>query len=235
MAEIGPGAPPHPSVGAVVALVAVTLAILGALMFAAAGTIAWPRGRLFLAVYGALTAAACAWLWRTNPEIFAARSRIQKGTKPWDRALTAAIVASWVAILIVSALDDARFGWARPPDWVVALGYALFAPGFLGFAWAQSVNPHFEATVRIQTDRGHSVVSTGPYAIVRHPGYAFAIPMVLGMPLAMGSLWGLVPAGMLVGLIAVRTFAEDATLKAELPGYADYAARVRWRWLPGVF
>jgi protein-S-isoprenylcysteine O-methyltransferase Ste14 len=213
----------------------VWLAIMLAMMFGPAGTWDWPRGWMFVWVYLGLMLVAGVWLWLVNPEIFAARRKIQKGTKAWDRVLTVLILATFAAILPVSALDDARFHWLPQPDWVVWLGHVLFAIGFVGFAWAVSVNRNFEATVRIQTDRGHQVITTGPYSVVRHPGYAFAILMVIGMPLALGSLYGLIPSGILLVLVLVRTLGEDATLKAELPGYAEYASKVRYRWLPGVF
>jgi protein-S-isoprenylcysteine O-methyltransferase Ste14 len=219
---------------ALVSLV-VWLAIMIAALFGSAGTWDWPRGWFFFGVYCLLTAIACVWLWIVNPEIFAARSKIQKGTKGWDRILTVFIILTFIAILPVAALDDGRFHWAPQPDWVVMLGYVMFAAGFMGFAWSSSVNRNFEATVRIQTDRGHKVVTTGPYAVVRHPGYIFAIFMILGMALALGSLYALIPAGVLVLLVLARTLGEDATLKAELPGYAEYAARVKQRWIPGVW
>jgi protein-S-isoprenylcysteine O-methyltransferase Ste14 len=210
-------------------------AFMIAAMFGAAGTWDWPRGWMFFWVYVALTLIACAWLWAVNPEIFAARRKIQKGTKSWDVVLTSVIVIAFTGLLFVPAFDDGRFHWAPQPDWVVWLGFALFAPGFMGFAWAQSVNRNFEASVRIQTDRGHQVISTGPYSVVRHPGYAFAILMATGMPLAMGSVVGLIPSGVLILLVLIRTLGEDATLKAELPGYAEYAQRVKSRWIPGVW
>jgi protein-S-isoprenylcysteine O-methyltransferase Ste14 len=213
----------------------VTLAIMIGVMFGAAGTFEWVRGWVFFAVYCALTAIACLWLWRVNPEIFAARSKMQAGTKSWDKLLTILIILAFMTILPVSALDDGRFHWAVQPDWVVALGLILFVAGFSGLTWASSVNRHFEATVRIQTDREHKVIDTGPYAIVRHPGYSFGLALVAGMPLAMGSLFGLIPAGIMALLILTRTLAEDATLMAELPGYREYAARVKQRWIPGVW
>jgi len=219
---------------ALVSLV-VWLAIMIAALFGSAGTWDWPRGWMFFGVYCLLTAIACVWLWIVNPEIFAARSKIQKGTKGWDKILTVFIILTFIAILPVAALDDGRFHLAPQPDWVVVLGYVMFAAGFTGFTWASSVNRNFEATVRIQTDRGHNVITTGPYAIVRHPGYIFAIFMIVGMALALGSLYALIPAGVLVLLVLVRTLGEDATLKAELPGYAEYAARVKQRWIPGVW
>ncbi|HVY88157.1 MAG TPA: isoprenylcysteine carboxylmethyltransferase family protein [Hyphomonadaceae bacterium] len=214
---------------------AIVLAIMIAAMFGAAGTWDWPRGWTFFGAYCALTFIACVWLWIANPELFAARAKMQAGTKGWDKILTVVLIFSYFTIFPISALDDARFRWAPQPDSVVIFGHVLFAAGFLGFTWASSVNRNFEATVRIQTDRGHKVVDKGPYAVVRHPGYIFAILMTIGMPLAMGSLYGLIPAAAMVVMVLIRTLAEDATLKAELPGYKDYAARVKHRWIPGVF
>lgn len=211
------------------------LAFMLVAMFWPAGTWDWPHGWRFLAVYWTITAIACVWLWITNPELFRARRKIQKGTKAWDQALTVVIILAFAAVLPVSALDDGRYHWSALPEWAVMMGYVLFVVGFMGFAWAQSVNRHFEATVRIQTDREHKVISTGPYAVIRHPGYAFAILMVIGMPLSLGSLYGLIPSAVLLACVLIRTLAEDATLKAELPGYADYAQRVRQRWIPGVW
>lgn len=211
------------------------LAFMLVAMFWPAGTWDWPHGWRFLAVYWTITAIACVWLWITNPELFRARRKMQAGTKTWDKVLTTVIVLAFAAVLPVSALDDGRYHWSALPEWAVMMGYVLFVVGFMGFAWAQSVNRHFEATVRIQTDREHKVISTGPYAVIRHPGYAFAILMVIGMPLSLGSLLGLVPSAVLLACVLTRTLAEDATLKAELPGYADYAQRVRQRWIPGVW
>lgn len=214
---------------------ALSFTVMIAAMFLPAGTWDWPRGWMFLGVFAGFTVIAGAWIWRKNPELFAARAKIQKGTKAWDVPVTLGIILAFAAILPVSALDDARFHWAPQPDWVVWLGYALFTAGYMGTAWAQSENRNFEATVRIQTDRGHRVIDTGPYAFIRHPGYAFAIPMMAGMPLALGSLYGLIPAAVAFAFLIIRTLGEDATLKAELPGYRDYAARVRSRWIPGVW
>jgi protein-S-isoprenylcysteine O-methyltransferase Ste14 len=115
------------------------------------------------------------------------------------------------------------------------LGYALLIIGMVGVTWAESVNKFFETTVRIQTDRGHNVIDTGPYAIVRHPGYVFMCSLLVGIPLALCSLWALIPAVLSCSLLVVRTVLEDKTLRAELPGYVDYAQRVRYRLVPGVW
>jgi protein-S-isoprenylcysteine O-methyltransferase Ste14 len=121
------------------------------------------------------------------------------------------------------------------PWWAVAVGYALLAAGVIFMTWAQAVNKFFEPTVRIQTDRGQTVIDTGPYAVVRHPGYASWLPLSAGLALCLGSVWALIPAGLSSLVLIVRTHWEDQTLHAELPGYKEYAQRVRYRLLPWVW
>jgi protein-S-isoprenylcysteine O-methyltransferase Ste14 len=214
---------------------AVTLLIMAVLMFWPAGTLAWARGWWFLLFFIVLTVIAMAYLWRVNPEIFAARRRFQKGSKRWDVVVATLTMISIAAILPVAALDDGRFHWSPLPDWVVLIGYLLFAVSYAWIAQAQAVNRHFEPTVRIQTDRNHKVIDTGPYAFVRHPGYIGAAGFAIGMALALGSLWALIPAALAIIILAGRTLGEEAVLKAELPGYAEYMQRVRYRWVPGVW
>jgi protein-S-isoprenylcysteine O-methyltransferase Ste14 len=138
-------------------------------------------------------------------------------------------------VQLVSGLDK-RFGWSRPVDgpWQVGAGVVL-AAAIAVTAWAMAVNPFFSATVRIQTDRGHRPIAAGPYRIVRHPAYAAMMIGTLAGPVLLGTLTALVPASALAILFAVRTRLEDRTLVAELPGYAQYADRVRWRLVPGVW
>lgn len=213
----------------------VTLAVLGAALFWPAGTFDWPRGWIFFGLFIALMVIAVLWVWLTNPELFVVRQKFQKGTKAWDAVVASLTVLLFAAILPVAALDDARFRWAPQPDWVVWVGYTLLTLGFFGVTWAQSVNRHFEATVRIQTDRGHKVIDTGPYAVIRHPGYSFAIIMSAGMALSLGSLYALTPVGLSVLLLIGRTLGEEAELRKGLEGYIDYTKRVRFRWIPGIW
>lgn len=210
-------------------------AVLGLLLFLPAGTLHWPRGWLFLAVSIAALATTALALWRVNPAIYRARSRIQPGTKRWDRILLAILLPAMVAILPVAALDDGRFHWRPVPWWAVSAGYVLFLAGIGITAWAQAVNRFFEPGVRIQTERGHHVIDTGPYAIVRHPGYVAACLMFAGMALSLGSVWALIPAAAAASLLVLRTVWEDRMLRAELPGYPDYARRVCWRLVPGIW
>lgn len=220
-------------VGALLQLV-VTLAIMGVLLFWSAGTFAWPLAWWFAAAFIVCTLVAVAIVWRVNPEIFAARSRIQPGTKAWDYFFIALIIGGFLAVLPVAGLDF-RNGWSAMPGWLVIAGFVLFFLGYAGSIWPVSVNRHFEPGVRIQEDRGQTVIDTGPYAIVRHPGYSAAVLLIFGMALMLGSYWALVPAVIAVAATAVRTLFEERTLRAELPGYTDYTQRVKYRWVPGVW
>jgi protein-S-isoprenylcysteine O-methyltransferase Ste14 len=145
------------------------------------------------------------------------------------------MLAAMIAVPIVAALDDGRYHWLPVPWWGCVLGYALLIAGMVGLTWAESANKFFEQSVRIQTDRGHRVIDTGPYAIVRHPGYVSACPLFLGMSLALGSLWALIPAVLIGPLLVVRTIWEDQTLREELAGYKEYTQRVRYRLVSGVW
>lgn len=205
------------------------------LIFLPAGSIGWRPGWLFLAVLVAAFGLSALVIARVNPIIYRARSRFQPGTKPWDKALLAVILPAMTAILPVAALDAGRFHASAVPSWLVVLGYAGMLFGIAVTGWAQAVNPYFEPGVRIQSERHQQVVDTGPYRYVRHPGYIAALFLFFGMVFALGSFWALAPAALASALLVLRTSWEDRLLRAELPGYADYARRVRWRLVPGLW
>jgi protein-S-isoprenylcysteine O-methyltransferase Ste14 len=204
-------------------------------MFLPVGTLAWARGWLFIVVFLVTLAVTGAYLWRVNPEVIVARAGLHEGTKPWDIILLWILLPAVYAIIPVAALDDGRFHWLPVPWWVCAAGYVLFFLGWTLVARAEAVNKFFEVTVRLQTDRGQTVVDTGPYAVVRHPGYVAAVLALVGTALALGSVWALVPAGVGSAALVLRTAWEDQTLQAELPGYKEYTQRVRYRLIPGLW
>jgi len=212
----------------------VTLVIMAALLFVPAGTPDWPLGLWFMAAFLVAIGLSILVLWRANPDIFVARSRVQAGTKAWDYVFLVLIIGGLAALLPVAGLDY-RFGWAQAPGWLVVVGYVLFVLSFAGQVWPQATNRHFEPGIRIQTDRDHHVIDTGPYAYVRHPGYISGALLGVSVALALGSLAALIPAAVVIVALAIRTLAEERTLRAELPGYADYMQRVRFRWIPGVW
>jgi protein-S-isoprenylcysteine O-methyltransferase Ste14 len=209
--------------------------LLGVATFLPAGDVRWGEGWLFLLVFLILMAASVVYLWRTNPDIFVARSRIHAGTKGWDKALLPFLLLSFVGIFPVAGFDAGRFHWSSVPVWLIVLGYILLCMGFFLSIWVYRVNKFAEPGVRIQTDRGHKVIDTGPYAIVRHPLYLGALLMSGGIPLALGSYWALVSSAFGALVLVVRTVLEDRTLQEELQGYKEYAGRVRYRLIPGVW
>lgn len=198
------------------------------------GGIEWRHGWLFFGAFLLTMALAVPYLWRRNPEIFVARSKIHHGTKPWDIVAICFTLSSFMAIFPVAGFDH-RFQWSAVPLWLVLLGYVTWTTGLLGCVWVQAVNKFAEPSVRIQTDRGHAVVETGPYRHVRHPMYASSLLLVFGFGLALGSFWALVPAALASLALIVRTVFEDRTLQNELPGYRQYAERVRYRLVPFVW
>jgi protein-S-isoprenylcysteine O-methyltransferase Ste14 len=205
-----------------------------AVPFIAAGRVSWGRAWIFTGLALAAFAVNLAVMRKKNPGLLRARLRPMRPERRFDKVYIALATISGVALFAVAGLD-ARWGWSRLPfDWTYA-GIALFALGNAAATWAMAVNPFLETTVRIQRERGHRVVDSGPYAIVRHPMYAGVIIVYAGIPLILGSLWAFIPAGATIGLIIFRTALEDRVLRRELPGYEQYTGRTQARLVPRLW
>jgi protein-S-isoprenylcysteine O-methyltransferase Ste14 len=213
----------------------VTPLFLALFLFLPAGTWLWTKGWLLIAIFAASAVVASLYLRRVNPDIMAARINRHAGTETWDKPLVVCLLVAWLATFPVAALDDERYQWWPVPWWVVALGYAMLLVGMGILTWAEAVNKFFEPTVRIQADRGHHVIHTGPYGIVRHPGYVGGILFFFGTALCLGSLWALIPASLASLVLVLRTKWEDEMLQEKLTGYHEYAQQVRSRLIPGVW
>lgn len=175
-------------------------------------------------------------LLRVNPELLDKRGHlVQPETKSFDKLFIALYVPLGLATSVVAGLDAVRFGWSHMPSWVIAAGVALYVLSCAFGSWAMAVNRHFEGSVFVARDGSQQVCSAGPYRIVRHPGYTAALVGSVSYVWILGSCWALVPAGLMVLLFVVRTSLEDATLKEELPGYREYAARTTRRLIPLVW
>ncbi len=211
------------------------LGVFAAMLFVPAGRLDWPAGWLYLSLVTLNSLANYAYLRRTNPELITYRSRFGKGTKTWDKVWMALFTPIFAAIYLVAGLEAGRDDAGAMPGWSFLAGIAVFLPGTVLFSRSMGVNPFFEKTVRIQTERAHHVIDTGPYRLVRHPGYLGFAGWILSAPLLLGSAWAMLPALLAAAALVVRTALEDRTLRAELPGYADYARRVRFRLIPGVW
>jgi protein-S-isoprenylcysteine O-methyltransferase Ste14 len=215
----------------------VGLAIMLVLLFAPAGTLAWPAGWIFLVEFGLASTLITRWLRRHNPALLEERMKplIQREQKPWDRRLMSVFLVLWCAWFVLMSLDAGRFGWSDVPLWLRVAGAVAIAAAMCIMFLVMRANAFAATVVKIQAERGHRVISDGPYAVVRHPMYGGTLLLILGIPLLLGSWLGLALAPVIVLLFAVRAVMEERTLMAELPGYADYAARVRYRLVPGLW
>jgi protein-S-isoprenylcysteine O-methyltransferase Ste14 len=223
------------------AKVAVTLAVESlvfvALLFGGAGTLRWTAGWVYLALFFAGALWITARLARNDPALLAERMRspIQKGQPLWDKILMPVLMVVWCGWLVLMALDAVRFRWSAMPVGLQWAGGASMVVAFAMFGRVFRENTFLSAVVKIQTDRGHRVISTGPYAIVRHPLYAAMLLYLPANALLLGSWYGLAASSVLAGCVVFRTAREDRELRRSLEGYAEYARRVRYRLIPLVW
>ena len=210
--------------------------ITAAILFGTAGRLDWVMGWVLVGVYAIWTAATALTVIPTNPEMLVERTGPKEGTKKWDMVLLGIVGVAEIVKYVVAGLD-LRWGWS--PQISLPLQLAGVVVAVLGYdvilVWAMAANAFFSQTVRIQEERGQTVATGGPYRVVRHPGYAGSLLFQIATPLILGSVWAFIPAGLSALLILVRTALEDKTLLEELDGYQEYAGRVRYRLLPGVW
>jgi protein-S-isoprenylcysteine O-methyltransferase Ste14 len=216
---------------------AVMLAVMAAIFYASAGRTDIPRSWLLFGATLVHFTGSTLVVARLNPELISQRLTVRRaGSKSWDEVLMRVCNLTMLLLLpAVAGLDVGRYGWSALGAQYAALGLALMAVSSVLISWSMAVNPYFEPTVRIQGDRGHRVVSTGPYGFVRHPGYLSGILWAVSVPLVVGSFYAFVPVLLYSVLMVLRTQLEDRTLQGELEGYSEYARRVRYRLLPGVW
>ena len=200
------------------------------------GKISWTNLWVYLCFMMVFKAIGWTLLIIKDPKLVNERGRfIKKDTKPFDKIFFSLWIPLHFTMLIIAGLDAGRFGWIQLPFKVNLLGAVIIVAGFSLGLWAMLVNTHFEATVRIQDDRQHKVCSSGPYRIIRHPGYTGAILGTIGSALLLGSGWALVPAGLILVVFIARTALEDRTLQIELTGYKEYATNTKYRLLPLIW
>jgi len=202
------------------------------------GDIRWWQAWLYSLLIFASGVGGRIWAERRHPGLMAERTRSLSASdvKAWDKVLAPLMAISFSFPLVIVAGLDHRFEWSpRFPTWLHITGILLIALGYAFAAWALAENRFFSSMVRIQTDRGHVVCDSGPYRVVRHPGYAGNLLALPGIVLSLDSAWTLIPAGAALVIAVIRTALEDRTLQEELPGYREYARRVKYRLFPGVY
>ena len=198
----------------------------------------WYQGWLYSAVIVIAGIGPRIWAEKRHPGLMEERDKFGKAqdVKSWDKVLSILMAVSLTFPLFIVAGLDHHFGWSPVfPTWLNILGFVLIVLGYTFAGWAFTENRFFSTVVRIQTDRGHMVCDSGPYRIVRHPGYAGNILALPGIVLALGSVWTIIPIIVALIIAVIRTTLEDKTLHEELQGYRDYASRVRYRLIPGLF
>ena len=202
------------------------------------GDVGWWQAWLYSLLVLAAGIGGRLWAEQRHPGITAERQNKEsfRNAKTWDKVLAPLMAVSAVfPMVIVSGLDH-RYNWSPEfPLWLSVVGFILISFGYAIGAWALAENRFFSSVVRIQADRGHVVCDSGPYRFVRHPGYAGTILPLFGIVLAMGAVWALIPAAVALIITVIRTVLEDQALQEELQGYRDYAQRVRFRLIPGIY
>lgn len=204
-------------------------------LFAAVWKWNWWNAWVYIGLYLAFLVFNAIVLLGKHKDLVEERTRVGKGTKGWDKVIASISAFGGLFILILAGLDE-RFGWtgAIPPG--VQIGaFVVMGLTYPIFTWAMTSNKFFATTVRIQKERGHTVQTGGPYRFVRHPGYFSLLFSYITLPLALGSPWACIPMVLLVVNLFLRTALEDRTLQKELEGYKEYAARVRYRLIPGIW
>jgi protein-S-isoprenylcysteine O-methyltransferase Ste14 len=212
-----------------------TTLIFLAVVFVPAGTLKWTEAWIFILLYLSIVTGVLLWLRKKSPGLLKERTAPKKDSKSWDKIIISAYTLLIVALLIVAGFDAKRFGWSEVPLLVNVLGFAGYLPA-IGFAfWAMLENAYASNVVRIQEDRGQEVCTTGPYRFMRHPMYVGVIFGLIFIPLSLGSYYALILSALAIILFILRTSLEDKTLQAELPGYKEYAQKVRYRLFPGIW
>jgi protein-S-isoprenylcysteine O-methyltransferase Ste14 len=211
--------------------------LFAALLFGGAGTWRWPEAWIFLLLFFGAATALTIWLARHDPALLDERmkSPVQKDQPIWDRIFLLSMAPLFFTWLGVMGLDAVRFPGAVFPLWLKALRAAALLLAYAGLFRVFRENTFLAPVVKIQQGRGQHVISTGPYAVVRHPMYAFAALLLLATPILLGSLYGVGGAVILLLFMSVRIPLEERALLRGLPGYADYMRRVRYRLLPGIW
>lgn len=212
------------------------MGLQAALLFLSSGRLDWIMAWLYITSLGLLSAISLFVLLSQHPDLIDERANVPLDAKPWDKVISALIflMMSWVLPIIAGL--DMRFSETMPLPWSIQIiSLSAYSLVYLLGTWAIYCNRFFSLIVRVQTDRDHTVITTGPYHYIRHPGHLSMVLCMLSLPLALGTLWAFIPASFTILLIIVRTTLEDDTLRRELPGYAEYMTKVHYRFIPWLW
>jgi protein-S-isoprenylcysteine O-methyltransferase Ste14 len=208
----------------------------GALLLLLGGRWDWIEGWLLAALFLAYLVGTSLWVVRHAPGLSSERAHaVAHPGSRLERLILIWVVVVQVGLIVVAALDGGRFQWSQVPIGVEIAGFVIMVGYIVLNLWVMVHNAYLSAVVRIQDERGQTVVTTGPYRIVRHPMYTAICLMAVGVPLALGSWWALIPGGLVILTFVLRTYQEDRFLAANLSGYVEYMQQTRYRLVPGAW
>jgi protein-S-isoprenylcysteine O-methyltransferase Ste14 len=217
----------------------VQLALFAVALMWPAATWRWWEAWVLVGIWTVFVVASAIFLSRHDPALLAERMKLmplQKEQKLWDKMLMSLFFIAAIGLYIIPGFDVVRYEWSEPlPVWLEVFAMIVHPPCFLFLGWVMRENTYLSVVVKIDDKRGHQVITTGPYALVRHPMYTAMIVLLFAVPVALGSRFGLIPAAVLIVLLIVRTHFEDCTLHAELAGYREYAKQTHYRLIPGIW
>ena len=220
--------------GIIIWYLMVLVSFLALLIFS--GKLDWLNAWVYFSLSMVYTTIIFIVLAIKNPEMLNERGKlVKKGTKPFDRVFYVLWMPLVLISMVIMAWDAVKFQWSSMPFWSLILGVFITIPGLILGLWAMTSNPYFELTVRIQEERNHKVITSGPYKLIRHPGYAGEILSLISTPFMLGSIWGFVPIGIIILIFIIRTALEDRILRKELQGYEEYANQTRYKLVPCIW
>lgn len=205
------------------------------IFFATSGVISYLRGWIYFITYSFSTIFGVIYLSKSNPEVLNERAKERKNTEQWDKVLLSLYIPLAFYVIYIVAGLDIRFGWSHIPMLYTYPSLVIIILSSILGIWAMSSNANFEATSRIQNDRIQDVCTSGPYKLVRHPGYLAIILWAIAIPFVFGSLYMLIPSFLIIVVIVVRTGLEDKMLIEKLAGYMDYSSKTKYRLLPFIW
>lgn len=206
-----------------------------AIIFVSAGSLYFWQGLTYM-IIGIFMFILSLTVFKLDDDLQKERSKPGEGAKSWDKLILGLSLLATISMYIIAGLDSGRFHWSPKFHWsIYLLGMLLTIAGQLLFLIAQKQNKFFSSTVRIQTDRGHTVCDSGLYKVVRHPAYLGSVIQTIGFPLLFGSLWSIIPVCFSMVFLLTRTHLEDKTLKDELNGYIEYSGKTRYRLIPYIW
>ena len=210
--------------------------LMGLALFFSAGTLNWPAAWIFLVYYAIQFGAWMLWGIRNNPDLMRERAQsLGSARNSWDKIFIPLNLVLSLGVLVVAGLDMGRYGWSEMSLTVQIIGSFFVLAGYGISLSALMSNPFASGVMRIQEERGHKVISKGPYQVVRHPMYSGNILSNTCLPLLLGSYWALIPGFLQVLLLLYRTWREDGALQENLPGYKEYVSKVGNRLIPGIW